>query len=327
MHFEIAHTWVFFLLPLPLLVWWLVPPLRRRRSALLAPFFQRAAAVSGERPRRSAWVSKRSWIGWIVLSLCWICLLGAASSPRFVSEPGKQPRTVRSFLIAADVSYSMAQTDWVVHGKRMSRWDAVKLLMKDFVEKRKSDQISLVVFGSNAFLQAPLTTDLPTISWLLDQTEVGMAGQMTNIGDAIAFSVKVLQEDTIPQKVMFLLTDGVDTGTDILPLDAANMAQKDSITIYTMGIGTAGTGSGYDLDEKTLRAVADVTGGQYFNAKNEAQLNEVYATLDKLAPVTYEEVQYKPVTLLYYYPLAAGALLAITFQFLNGMFGLWRREA
>lgn len=327
MHFEIAYKWVFLLLPLPLLAYWLLPPLRRRRAALIAPFYQRAIRVSGQKQQRSSWVSSRNWWMWLMLVFCWICLIAAASSPRLVSKPGKKPKTVRSFLIAADISYSMAQTDWVVHGKRMSRWDAVKALMKDFVVKRKSDQVSLVVFGSNAYLQAPLTTDLNMITWLLDQTEVGMAGQMTNIGDAISFSIKILKEDTIQQKVMFLLTDGVDTGTDILPMDAANVAKKDSIIIYTMGIGTATGKSGYDLDEKTLKNVAAETGGQYFNAMNEQELNQVYATLDKLAPVTYEEDSYTPVTLLYYYPLAAAALLALTFHFLNGIISVWRQAA
>ncbi len=324
-HFEIAYKWVFLLLPLPLLAYWLLPLLRRRRTALIAPFFQRAVDIAGGKPRRNSWVTTRNFWMWLAMSLCWICLLAAASSPRLVSQPGKKPKTVRSFLIAADISFSMAETDWVVHGKRMSRWDAVKSLMKDFVLKRKSDQIALVVFGSNAYLQAPLTTDLPMISWLLDQTEVGMAGQMTNIGDAIAFSMKILKADTIPQKVMFLLTDGVDTGTDILPLDAAHAAGKDSITIYTMGIGTTHSGSGYDLDEKTLKGIAAATGGQYFNAMNEKELNNVYATLDKLAPVTYEEENYKPVTLLYFYPLAAAALLGLAFHLAAGIIHLFSK--
>ncbi len=325
-HFEIAYKWVFLLLPLPLLAYWLLPVLRRRRTALLAPFFQRAVSISGGRPRRNSWVSARNFRMWLGLWLCWICLLAAASSPRLVSQPGKKPKTVRSFLIAADISFSMAETDWIVHGKRMSRWEAVKLLMKDFVLKRKSDQVALVVFGSNAYLQAPLTTDLPMISWLLDQTEVGMAGQMTNIGDAITFSMKILEKDTVPQKVMLLLTDGVDTGTDLLPLDAAHAAGKDSIVIYTMGIGTTHKGSGYDLDEKTLKGIAAATGGQYFNAMNEGELAKVYETLDKLTPVTYEAEQYEPVTLLYFYPLAAAVLLGLAFQLAAGSLQLLNKK-
>lgn len=325
MHFEIAYKWVWLLLPLPLLVYLLLPPWRRRRTALLAPFFQRAVRISGSRSRKNAWVTRKNAATYIILLLCWACLLAAASSPRFVSKPGKRPKTVRSFLIAADISFSMAQTDWVVNGRRMSRWEAVKALMKDFIAKRESDQMALVVFGSNAYIQAPLTTDLPMITWLLDQTEVGMAGQMTNIGDAIAYSVKILKQDTLRQKVMLLITDGVDTGTDLLPLDAANMAGKDSITIYTMGIGKASGSGGYDLDEPTLKAIAANTRGRYFNALDEKDLSGIYKALDQLTPVVYQEESYQPVTLLYYYPLAAGVILALAFQFISGSYRLTRK--
>lgn len=325
MHLEIAYKWIWLLLPLPLLVFALLPPLRRRRTALVAPFFQRAVAISGAKPRPAAWITRKSIWAYIVLLLCWICLLAAASSPRYVSKPGKRPKTVRSFLIAADISVSMAQNDWVMHNRHMSRWDAVKSLMKEFIAQRKSDQMALVVFGSNAYIQAPLTTDLPMINWLLDQTEVGMAGQMTNIGDAIAYSVKILKQDTLKQKVMLLITDGVDTGTDLLPLDAASAAGKDSITIYTLGIGQASGSGGYDLDEHTLKAIATATGGRYFNALDEKGLSGVYKVLDELTPVEYEEESNKPVTLLYYYPLAAAAALALVFQFITGTYSLTRK--
>ncbi len=325
MHLEIAYKWIWLLLPLPLLVFAILPPLRRRRTALVAPFIQRAAAISGTKPGPAAWITRKSIWAYMVLALCWICLLAAASSPRYVSKPGKRPKTVRSFLIAADISVSMAQNDWVVHNRHMSRWEAVKSLMKEFIAQRKSDQMALVVFGSNAYIQAPLTTDLPMINWLLDQTEVGMAGQMTNIGDAIAYSVKILKQDTLKQKVMLLITDGVDTGTDLLPLDAASAAGRDSITIYTLGIGQASGSGGYDLDEHTLKAIAAATGGRYFNALDEKGLSGVYKALDKLTPVEYEEESNKPITLLYYYPLLAAVALALVFQFITGTYSLTRK--
>jgi len=310
---------MFLLLPLPLLAWCLLPSLKKRRAALLVPFFQRAATVAKQKPRRNAWIARRNWLGWLALLLCWVCLLAAASSPRYVGKPGKKIKTVRSFLIAADISFSMAQTDWIYNGKRTSRWGAVKNIMQDFVQHRKSDQIGLVMFGTHAYLQAPLTTDLDAIQWLLDQTEVGMAGQMTSIGEAIGFSIKVFREDTIKQRIMLLLTDGIDAGQQVQPLDAAQEARKDSITIYTLGIGKAHGSGGYDLDEKTLKEIAQVTGGKYFNAMNEGQLKEVYQELDKLQPVQYEEESYKPVQLLYMYPLACALALALAYQLINSL--------
>ncbi|RFM27313.1 VWA domain-containing protein [Deminuibacter soli] len=324
MHFEIAYKWVFLLLPLPLLVYLLLPAMRKRRMALIVPFFDTAATVSHTRKTKRGWVSRRNIPAWLAMLLCWIGLLCAASSPRYVGKPQKKIKTVRSFMIAADISFSMAETDWVIEGKRMSRWGAVKSIMKDFVRNRKSDQMGLVMFATNAYLQAPLTRDLPTIAWLMDETEVGMAGQMTSIGTAIAYCVKVFKEDTVKQKNILLLTDGVDAGTDILPLDAAQAAKKDSIVIYTLGIGKAKGSGGYDLDEKTLREIAAATDGKYFNAMNEGQLKQVYATLDKLQPVEYEEETYKPVTLLYYYPLAATVLLALLFLLIAAVISIFR---
>jgi Ca-activated chloride channel homolog len=326
MHFEMADKWIFWLLPLPILVNLFVPALKKRRTALIAPFFDRAAEASGQRPKTKSWVTKRNIFGWFGLVACWICLLAAASSPRYVGLPGKKIKTVRSFLIAADISFSMAQTDWVLSGQRASRWDAVKSIMKDFVKNRKSDQIGLVLFGTHAYLQAPLTTDLDAITWLLDQSEVGMAGQMTSIGEAIALSVSVFRQDTIKQKVMLLLTDGIDGGQGVQPLDAAEAAKRDSITIYTLGIGQAHGSGGYDLDEKTLKSIARVTGGEYFNAMNEGQLQEVYKALDKMQPVEYEEESYKPIQLLYMYPLALAIGLGLLFHLISGLVNLLRKN-
>ncbi len=323
MNFEIAHKWVFLLLPLPLLVYWLLPALRKRRSALLVPFFGRAVNISGQHPKRNAWVSRKGIFSWIALILCWICLLAAASSPQFVGQPGKRTRTVRSFLVAADISFSMAQTDWRVDGKTMSRWGAVKYLMKDFIKERKSDQIGLEMFATHAYLQAPLTTDLQVIDWLLDETEVGMAGQMTNIGEAIAFGIKIFRQDTIKQRVMLLMTDGVDGGTDISPLDAAAAAKLDSIKIYTLGIGNS-TSGGYAIDEKLLTQIAEITGGKYFRADSQQEMQAVYAELNKMQPVVYEEESYKPVVLLYMYPLGAAIALALIFYLLSGVINLGR---
>ncbi len=316
MHFEIAHPWVFFLLPLPLLIYWLLPPLRKKRAALVAPFFQRATQVSGQQPRHNAWISKKGFFSWFAVSLCWIFLLIAASSPQYVGQPGKKTRTVRSFLIAADISFSMQQTDWTVDGTRMTRWGAVRYLMKDFVKERKSDQIGLEMFATHAYLQAPLTTDLEAITWLLDQTEVGMAGQMTNIGEAIAFSIKIFRQDTIKQRVLLLMTDGVDGGTDISPLDAAEAARRDSIIIYTLGIGNS-TSGGYAIDEKLLTEIAQTTGGKYFRADSQKEMQAVYTELNKLQPVEYEEETYKPLVLLYMYPLGLAISIALVFYFIS----------
>ena len=122
------------------------------------------------------------------------------------------------------------------------------------------------------------------------------------------------------------MTDGIDAGQNILPLDAAQQAKRDSITIFTLGIGQAKGSGGHDLDERTLKEIANVTDGKYFNAMNEGQLKNVYTTLDRLEPVKYDEETYKPVVLLYYYPLALAAALGLIFHFMNGMVNIFRRR-
>ena len=170
--------------------------------------------------------------------------------------------------------------------------------------------MGMIFFGSAAYIQAPFTPDLVTVEQLLEETDVGMAGQMTNIGKAIAKGVDMFRQDSIETKVMLLLTDGVDAGMDILPLDAAEMAKRDSVVIYTIGIGDPDI-PGTDLDEKTLEQIAGLTGGRYFRAIDTKKLEEIYGALDKLEPIEWEEENYKPTTLLYYYPLAAALILSL----------------
>ncbi|CDF78393.1 von Willebrand factor type A-like protein [Formosa agariphila KMM 3901] len=306
-HFE--YPWVIFLLPLPLLVYWLLPAIKNRSSALRFPYFNRAAEVSDQKPKKASFVKKRSALAWLVMYGIWSLLLLALASPELVGKPEKKIKTSRNFLIAADISFSMANTDWAIDGKQTTRWAAVKDIMKDFVKERKSDRLGLLFFASNAYVQAPFTSDLNTVSTMLDEADVGMAGQMTNIGKAIVKGMDMFQRDTIPHKVMLILTDGVDSGMEILPLDAANLAKKDSTVIYTIGIGDP-TSRDSDLDERTLQDIAEMTNGKYFRAKDTEALQNIYKELDTLEPIEYEEESYTPKTLLYYIPLGVALVLS-----------------
>lgn len=311
--FEIAYPWVYWLAPVPLLVYWLLPPLKVRRSALIFPNIHTVAAQSNTPLRKSAWVSKRNLLQWICLWLAWGCTLFALSSPQLVGQPEMKVKTARSFVIAADISFSMANRDWVINDQRMTRWEAVKTLLEEFLDTREGDRLALIFFGSNAYLQAPLTTDLEIVKRLLDETDVGMAGQMTSIGKAIGFGVQLFEKDTLEQKVMLLLTDGVDGGEGVAPLDAAQLAKSDSIKIYTLGIGDPSQ-PGADLDEGTLKKIAEVTDAEYFLAIDSEQMEKAYASLDALEPMEFEEENYKPVSKLFYYPLLGA--LAISFLLL-----------
>jgi len=318
-NFEIANQWVAWLLLLPLLIYLFVPALRLRSASLFIPNYTNTQKYTRQKPRHSAFIKRRNVITWIVMYLIWVLLIAALSGPHLVGEPELKIKTSRNFLVVADISLSMSETDWEIDGQRVRRWDAVKSVMHDFIDKRSGDRMGLIFFGSSAYIQAPFTSDLAVIDQMLEEADVGMAGQMTHIGKAIVKGVELFERDTIKSKVMLLLTDGVDAGTEILPMDAAKMASKDSVIIYTIGIGTPGV-RGSDLDEKTLEGISELTDGQYFRAMDAARLEEIYEELDKLEPIEYEEEEYRPITVLYYYPLTAALILTIFFSL---MFSSW----
>ncbi|MFV0554298.1 MAG: VWA domain-containing protein [Mangrovibacterium sp.] len=306
-------------------MFWLLPPLKQRTEALRFPTFHQAEEASGSKASKRAWISRRNVGQWIFLYLIWFSLLTALASPRLVGEPQKKVKTARNFVIAADISFSMASKDWHIEGEPHTRWEGVKSVLKEFITQRQSDRLGLVFFGTNAYLQVPLTTDIQVVDYMLDQTDVGMAGQMTSIGKAIGYSMKIFEGDTIQQKVMLLITDGQDDGRGMLPLDAAKTAAQDSIKIYTIGIGEP-TGSNDGLDEQTLRDVAETTGGEYFLAQDPEQLQAAYRTLNELEPVEYEADDNVPTTLLYMYPLAAAVLLSLLMTFVQTIIKLTKNR-
>lgn len=321
-NFEIAHLWIFWLVPLPVLIYLLIPPFRMKSAALIFPDFGRAQKYTGQKPRSSAMIKRRNAFLWIGLILVWISLLATLSSPQLVGKPEMKVKTSRNFLIVADISFSMAQTDWEIDGQKVRRWDAVKEVIHDFIDKRQGDRMGLIFFGSSAYIQAPFTPDLAIVDQMLEEADVGMAGQMTNIGKAIVKGIEMFDRDTIETKVMLVITDGVDAGTDVLPLDAADLAKKDSILVYTIGIGDPGT-SGSDLDEKTLQEISDMTDAKYFRGLDTEKLEEIYVELDKLEPIEYEQEEYVPKTLLYYYPLVLAIGLSVIMMLIAGSSGLF----
>jgi len=323
-NFQFAYPLVALLAPLPIFIYWLLPAIKNRSSALIFPYFNSAAKVSKQKPRRASYVKKRSWLTSLLMFVIWLLLLVSLASPELVGKPERKIKTTRNFLIVADLSFSMANKDWQINNQAVTRWEAVKSMMKDFIIRRKSDRMGLVFFGSNAYIQAPFTADLVTVRTMLDEADVGMAGQMTNIGKAIIKGMDLFERDSIPNKVMLLLTDGVDSGTEILPLDAANLAKNEGVIIYTLGIGDPGSSS-TDLDERTLSEIAELTGAKYFRAKDTEALENIYKELDELEPVEYEEETYTPKTLLYYYPLGLALALGFLMVFVNNMILIFKR--
>jgi Ca-activated chloride channel family protein len=320
-NFEIAHTWVLWLALLPVLVI-LLPPIRHKTEALFTPSFKTVLDLKGEQPAHGVQISKRNIISMLFLWVIWLCLVVAASSPQIVGEPQKQIKTARNFLLNIDLSLSMETRDWInSEGRQVSRWDAVKEVMDEFITRRKGDRMGLILFGSQAYLQTPFTDDLDVVRTLLNESEVGMAGAKTAIGNSIGKSVELFERDSIQKKVMVLVTDGDDSGSELKPIQAARLAATDSITIYTIGIGTKGQQT-YELDDYTLTEIARATNGQYFEAADRDQLEDVYTTLDALEPIEYESNNFIPKRLLFYYPLMLALIIAILYHGILGLIAL-----
>ena len=318
-HLEFAYPWVFWFLLLPLIMLFL-PPLKYRAEALTVPFFKDVLTLKNEKPSKGVQIAKVGPVPTFLKYIVWTALVVAAASPQLVGEPEKQIKTARNFLINVDISLSMETRDWENNqGQRTSRWEAVKEVMDEFIDRRQGDRMGLILFGSQAYLQTPFTDDLEVVQALLESSEVGMAGAKTAIGNSIGKSVELFEQDSIQKKVMVLVTDGADSGSELKPIQAARLAATDSITIYTIGIGTTRP-QAYELDEYTLKEIAKASGGQYFRASDRLRLEEVYAELDQLEPIEYENQDFIPKRLLFYYPLMIAIILVLGYHLLRGLF-------
>jgi Ca-activated chloride channel family protein len=311
-----AWPWLLLSLPLPWLVRRFLPPLAvREQAALKVPFLEDLAVAQGGAYRLDARWPLRLAV------LAWCLLVVAAMRPQWLGEPIEQAVSGRDIMLAVDLSASMEEQDFVVNGRPIDRLTAAKQVVGDFIARRVGDRIGLILFGTQAYLQTPLTFDRRTVLTLLDEAVLGLAGENTAIGDAIGLAVKRLRKQHDNSKVLILLTDGANTAGEISPLKAAELAAKEHLKIYTVGIGAdemivrsffgaRKVNPSKDLDEKTLTAIAETTGGRYFRARDSEELQKIYQLLDQLEPVQKDSQFYRPQKELFYWPLAAALLLA-----------------
>jgi Ca-activated chloride channel family protein len=222
---------------------------------------------------------------------------------------------VRDLMLAIDLSQSMETEDFTnAQGEKINRLAAVKGVVQGFIDKRKDDRIGLIVFGSGAYPQAPLTLDHASLSLLLADTGIGMAGPNTAIGDAIGLSLKLLDKAHEQEKVLILLTDGNDTSSAITPDHAAEMAANKGVVIHTIGIGDPDASGEAKVNLQGLEQIANTTGGRFFRAEDRAALDQVYNTLDQLTPHQVKTLSHQPQRELFYWPLSAALLLLALYQ-------------
>jgi len=314
--FSLHWPLLLLLAPLPFIARWLLPERDQNAGAIRVPFFTALQQLDGHSSRASGssvWLSMLLW-------LAWLCLLLAAARPVWIGEPISLPQDRRDLMLAVDISESMLEKDMLEGNRYIDRISTVKAVVSDFVEQRSGDRLGLILFGQQAYLQTPLTHDRATVKQQLQEALVGFAGRATAIGDTIGLAVKRLRDRPADSRVLILLTDGSNTAGSA-PRQAADIAAEAEIRIHTIGVG-ATVKVGRDLlgrtrqrrvpnqiDEPTMRYIAEQTGGQYFRAEDPESLAAIYQELDRLEPKP-EQQTFRQQRSLLHWPLGAAFLLS-----------------
>jgi len=307
---QLDLPWALALLPLPFLVWRFAPPHRQQVEGLRFPFFRRITQAAGAEARPGAVILSRSRLQMTAAGLVWALVVLALAQPERVGAPVERVTAARDVVLAIDISGSMDTRDFEdADGTRLQRLAAVRQVVAEFVAGREGDRMGLIVFGSKAYVQAPLTDDLDTILALLDRTEVGMAGPHTALGDAIGLAIRTFEASGIEQRLLILLSDGSDTASAMSPVNAAEIAAGEGVEIFTIGVGDPDASGENRVDLAALQDIARRTGGAYFYASDAAGLAEVYDRIDALAPRKTETVSWRPRRALAHWPLGAAVLI------------------
>ena len=329
---QMAYPWVLVALIVPWLLRLLLPRANTpMQAALKIPFFKGLQQQFIKR----AFLAKQTFYSWrsFCLLLIWILVVLSGTGLQLEGAPLQLPRDGRDILLAIDLSGSMQTPDMTLHGKAQSRLAIVKQVAQQFVAKRVGDRIGLVLFGTHAYLQTPLTFDRKTVEYMLNDATIGLAGIQTAIGDAIGLSIKRLLPFPTDSRALILMTDGGNDAGTIDPIEAAKVAAKAGIKIYTIGLGAKRMvvngafgpqviNPSSDLDVHLLQQIATLTGGEFFRANEGDTLEKVYQEINQLEPIKGDKVTLRPKRPLYPYPLTLALVLSIGLI----LSYLWRRR-
>ena len=310
-----AYPWMFFLLPLPLAVRWLLPAYCEIKPAVHVPFLEVIAEGAGRKPTAGSVVRRRDWIQLLLYVLVWAAAVAALARPQWLEPPMVKELPTRDLLLAVDLSGSMETEDFKsADGRTVDRLTAVKGVLDDFLQQREGDRVGMIVFGTMAFVQVPFTQDLGVCRQLMEDIVPRMAGPKTALGDSIGLAMTLFERSKVKNRILIILTDGSDTGSRVAPVEAARIAADKAVTIYTIAVGDPAAVGEEELDEETLKAVADKTGGRYFFAADRGQLASIYAELDRIETRKVDTMSYRPRRDLFHWPLAVALLACIGYH-------------
>lgn len=321
---ELAWPWAFLLLPLPLVVYWFMRRAPRQDAALHVPFYRQLRQLhtdSSHQYRRPAAL--------LVCALIWLLLVTAASKPQWVGEPVQLPTSGRDMMLALDLSGSMEARDMFFNNTQLSRFEAMKEVVGDFVEQREGDRIGMILFAANAYMLTPMTHDLEAVQRMLDDLQVGVIDESaTAIGDAIGLSVKHLQTRPQNNRLLVLLTDGINNAGELTPSQAAQLAVTEDIRMHVVGVASdqnqqqsffsrRSGGVSSEIDDATMTEIAEMTGGRYFRARTLEDLIGIYDEIDQMEPIEQDEQTFRPVSQLFHWPLGGAVLLSFLLTLLT----------
>jgi Mg-chelatase subunit ChlD len=323
---EFAYPWLLAIIAVPLIVFWLSPAYQESRHAVNVPFMARLVRITGRQPEEGAVVLRGSFWQKLALWGCWFLLVTAIARPQSVEDPIVKTLPTRDLLLAVDLSGSMEAEDFTdPQGQRIDRLSAVKQVLDEFLSRREGDRVGLLLFGSAPFIQVPFTEDLEVCRTLLQEAEVRMAGPQTMLGDAIGLAINVFDQSETRERTLILLTDGNDTESQVPPPRAAEIARDKGIVIHTVAMGDPETVGENELDEESLREIADITGGHYFRALDRNSLEGIYRQLDKIETHQVETLSYSPKRDLFHWPLGGFFLLVVSFHLFKILRAVSRR--
>ena len=320
----LANPDMLWLVLLPFVSYYVLPiAAKMYGDALRVPFIGDITRIKEQsRSRRyfQAVAAKISWFGVFGLAVVWSLVTLALCRPQWVGEPLKVRHEGREIMLVADISTSMNERDFRYQNKYYTRLEAIKSVIAQFVDERSEDRTGLVLFGTRAYQQVPLTYDKQSLKEVLYSVDAGMAGNSTSIGDAIGVALKNLAvEDTaINNQIIILLTDGENNDGSLSFPQAVKLAEQEKVKIYTIGVGSDSEpfwGGLFNipvrqnLDENGLRYLAEVTKGRYFRAKDVQSLVKVYDEINKIEAQEHEGRFVQERKDLYYYPAGLAILL------------------
>ncbi|MDP5217059.1 VWA domain-containing protein [Ruegeria sp. 2205SS24-7] len=319
--FELADPWVLLALPLPLLAARLLNPQPVSGRALLVPDHIGSAMLQAGRAQESTrLIPLRQMLLWVI----WALTLLALSGPRDLEPVSALKVSGRDLAVALDLSGSMVRDDFYLDGRQITRLEAVTTVGADFARRRGGDRVALIVFGSEAYFATPFTFDVEAVARRIEEASIGISGRATNISDGLGLALKRLADSEAASRVVILLSDGVNNAGATNPRGVAELAAAMGVRVHTIALGpkdldSAEIGERGVVDTTTLRAIAQVSGGESFRVKTTDDLVAVAEALDRLEATDSDGLAAEIYHDYWPWPAALAVVL--------GCLALWREAA